>query len=78
MSRLALAAPVEDKPAVAVAHDAVDRAALSANVPALGLRGCLGQRTGCWNWLQLDVNGWTAPVTDALPGQGLRPLGAGP
>jgi probable phosphoglycerate mutase len=60
-------------PAVVVAHDAVNRHVLAALVPALGAPERIPQRTGCWNRLEAGPDGWSAPVVDAVPGDGRRP-----
>lgn len=60
-------------PVMAVAHDAVNRALLAHLVPGLGDPGSIPQRTGCWNLLRRDSGGWSAPVVDAVPGDGRHP-----
>jgi broad specificity phosphatase PhoE len=60
-------------PALAVAHDAVNRALLAHLVPGLGDPGSIPQRTGCWNLLRGDSGGWSAPVVDSVPGDGRHP-----
>lgn len=68
-----LAHRVQDAPAVVVAHDAVNRHALAALVPALGPADGIPQRTGCWNRLDRRPGGWRAPIVDACPDDGRRP-----
>lgn len=60
-------------PVMAVAHDAVNRALLAHLVPGLGDPASIPQRTGCWNLLRLSSRGWSAPVVDAIPGDGHHP-----
>lgn len=56
-----------------VAHDAVNRHALARLVPRLGAPGAIPQRTGCWNRLERDDTGWSAPIVDARPTDGQQP-----
>lgn len=58
---------------VAVAHDAVNRTLLSSLVPQLGIPGAIPQRTGCWNCLLHESGAWSAPIVDAVPGDGTLP-----
>jgi probable phosphoglycerate mutase len=58
---------------VVVAHDAVNRQVLASLVPSLGPAPGISQRTGCWNELRRDADGWSAPVVDADPADGRRP-----
>jgi broad specificity phosphatase PhoE len=56
-----------------VAHDAVNRSMLAQLIPELGPAEGIGQRTGCWNLLAGRDGAWSAPVVDALPGEGRTP-----
>ena len=60
-------------PVVVVAHDAVNRHVLASLVPALGPMAAISQRTGCWNLLQRQNGRWSAPIVDAVPGDGRQP-----
>jgi len=60
-------------PVVVVAHDAVNRYVLANLVPLLGPAEAIPQRTGCWNRLERENGGWSAPIVDALPADGRRP-----
>jgi broad specificity phosphatase PhoE len=62
-----------EAPVVVVAHDAVNRHALAALVGALGRAEDIPQRTGCWNRLERRLDGWSAPIVDAVPHDGRRP-----
>lgn len=62
---------------VVVAHDAVNRQVLADLVPSLGPAPDITQRTGCWTELQRDGDRWSAPVVDAVPADGRRPLPRG-
>jgi broad specificity phosphatase PhoE len=57
-------------PAAVIAHDAVNCRIL-AEVSA-GPAGII-QRTGCWNLLVRSGEGWSAPVVNAIPGDGIVP-----
>ncbi|CAN5247084.1 histidine phosphatase family protein [soil metagenome] len=57
-------------PIVIVAHEAVNRALLGRIVS----QGATArQRPGCWNRLERGPDAWSAPVLDALPGDGRSP-----
>ena len=60
-------------PVVLVAHDAVNRAVIARLVPELGVASRIPQRTGCWNLLCVSGGRWSAPVIDAVPGDGTTP-----
>lgn len=69
-----LAGRATDGPVAVVAHEAVNQVALARLVPELaGLPARIGQRTGCWNRLEVVAGTWRAPVVDAVPGDGHRP-----
>lgn len=59
--------------ALVVAHDAINRTLLADLVPDLGTAGDIPQRTGCWNRLERRSGRWSAPVVDAVPGDGHQP-----
>lgn len=61
---------------IVVAHEAVNQVALAGLVPELGGDPwSIRQRTGCWNRLEVVTDGaWRAPVVDAVPGDGRRPV----
>lgn len=71
-----LAARCGGRPVAAVAHEAVNRAVISALCGWVG-DGELPQPTGCWNQLVSAGGVWSAPVVGAVPGDGRVPLGAG-
>jgi probable phosphoglycerate mutase len=48
-----------------VAHDAINRHAIAALVPGAPDARDIPQQTGCWNRLERDPTGWTAPIVDA-------------
>jgi broad specificity phosphatase PhoE len=60
-------------PVAVVAHDAVNRYALTRLVPRTGDPDVIPQPTGCWNRLERNSDGWTAPIVGAVPGDGRRP-----
>lgn len=69
-----LAGRAKDRPVLAVAHDAVNRAALAG---LAGVTGSPDQPTGCWNELVReagDGGSWMARVVGAVPGDGRLPL----
>ena len=68
-----LTARANGRPVMAVAHDAVNRALLAHLVPGLGDPPSIPQRTGCWNLLRRSSRAWSAPVVDAVPGDGRHP-----
>jgi protein CrcB len=63
-------------PVVVVAHDAVNRHVLANLVPSLGPAAAIPQRTGCWNRLEREDGGWSAPIVNAVPADGQRPQGS--
>jgi broad specificity phosphatase PhoE len=60
-------------PVVVVAHDAVNRQVLAQLVPGMGPAEVIPQRTGCWNRLEQVPGRWSAPIVDAVPGDGWTP-----
>lgn len=54
-----------DAAVVVVAHQAVNRIAMAAVVPALGDPATVPQGTGCWNRLERLDGVWSVPVIDA-------------
>jgi broad specificity phosphatase PhoE len=68
-----VAARAVGRPVLVVAHDAVNRTVLAQLIPELGPAQGIGQRTGCWNLLVGRDGAWSAPVVDALPGDGRTP-----
>lgn len=59
--------------AVAVAHDAVNRAVIASLIPGFATAGGIDQHTGCWNHLVYDRHRWNAAVVNALPDDDQRP-----
>lgn len=51
-------------PVVLVAHDAVNRLLLRSLDPDLGAVDAIGQRTGCWNLLLHNDDGWQIQLID--------------
>lgn len=71
---LAIVETAEDRPVAIVAHDAVNRAVISALVPgAAGEPDAIPQCTGCWNLLVHRSGAWDLPVLNAVPGDGRMP-----
>jgi probable phosphoglycerate mutase len=59
---------------ILVTHVRVNQIILAALVPSLGSDAeQIPQRTGCWNRVERDDAGWTAPVVDAVPQDGRQP-----
>ena len=70
---LGLADEYAPGPLAVVAHDAVNRCALSGLVRDLGDPDRIAQRTGCWNRIERHRRTWTATIVDAVPDDGQRP-----
>lgn len=60
-------------PVMAVAHDVVNRTLLAHLVFEGRDPASIPQRTGCWNLLLRQGGRWSAPVVDAVPGDGRHP-----
>jgi broad specificity phosphatase PhoE len=63
-----VAVRVRGAAAVAVSHDAVNRAVLSLLAPGLGADDQVPQATGCYNVLERRGNGWSVVSVNNTPG----------